>query len=93
MGFKTGAVAGFAAGYVLGSKAGRERYEQIRRWWDGFMGNPRVQELAGRGKDLAAMTGRKSLVAVQHGVERASTSVKNRLHGNGDALSTGELPA
>ena len=32
MGFKMGAIAGFAAGYYLGAKAGRERYEQINRF-------------------------------------------------------------
>jgi hypothetical protein len=32
MRFRVGLIAGFAAGYYLGSKAGRERYEQIRRW-------------------------------------------------------------
>jgi len=32
MGFKTGALVGFAFGYYLGAKAGRERYEQINRW-------------------------------------------------------------
>lgn len=34
MGFKMGAIAGFAAGYYLGAKAGRERYEQINDWID-----------------------------------------------------------
>jgi hypothetical protein len=34
MGFKTGAIVGFAAGYYLGAKAGRERYEQINTWID-----------------------------------------------------------
>lgn len=32
MRFRIGLLAGFAAGYYLGTKAGRERYEQIRRW-------------------------------------------------------------
>src|SRR2546430_17168617 len=32
MRLRVGLLAGFAAGYYLGSKAGRERYEQIRRW-------------------------------------------------------------
>src|SRR6266536_2546746 len=32
MRFRVGLLTGFAAGYYLGSKAGRERYEQIRRW-------------------------------------------------------------
>ena len=34
MGFKTGVIVGLAAGYYLGAKAGRERYEQINRWID-----------------------------------------------------------
>ena len=34
MRFRIGLLAGFAAGYYLGTKAGRERYEQIRRWLD-----------------------------------------------------------
>ena len=29
--FRTGLVLGLAAGYVLGARAGRERYEQIAR--------------------------------------------------------------
>jgi hypothetical protein len=33
MGFKTGLIVGFGFGYVKGSKAGRERYEQIKRNW------------------------------------------------------------
>ena len=31
MKFRTGAVIGFAAGYYFGAKAGRERYEQLRK--------------------------------------------------------------
>jgi len=31
MKFRLGLLVGFAGGYYLGSKAGRERYEQIRR--------------------------------------------------------------
>jgi len=31
---RTGLVVGFAVGYYFGSKAGRERYEQIRSWLD-----------------------------------------------------------
>jgi hypothetical protein len=31
MRFRAGLIVGFAAGYYLGAKAGRERYEQLRR--------------------------------------------------------------
>ncbi|MCF6468155.1 YtxH domain-containing protein [Nonomuraea sp. MG754425] len=39
--------AGLAVGYVLGSRAGRERYEQIKRTAQRVADNPRVQEAAG----------------------------------------------
>ncbi len=38
--------AGFATGYVLGSRAGRGRYEQIRQAAQSFMANPAVQSTA-----------------------------------------------
>jgi hypothetical protein len=34
MRFRTGAVVGFAVGYYLGARAGRARYEQLRRALD-----------------------------------------------------------
>jgi hypothetical protein len=40
-------LAGFGVGYVLGSKAGRERYEQIRRGWEQAKDDPRLQSIAG----------------------------------------------
>jgi hypothetical protein len=39
-------LAGFATGYVLGSRAGRARYEQIRQAARAFMSNPAVQSTA-----------------------------------------------
>jgi hypothetical protein len=38
---------GFGAGYVLGARAGRERYEQIRGLWSDAKDNPQLQGLAG----------------------------------------------
>lgn len=38
---------GLGAGYVLGARAGRERYEQIRRAWSQAKEDPRLQEVAG----------------------------------------------
>ena len=40
-------LAGFGAGYVLGAKAGRERYEQIRRAYQHAKDDPRLQSVAG----------------------------------------------
>ena len=40
-------LAGFGAGYVLGARAGRERYEQIRRLYHSAKEDPRLQSVAG----------------------------------------------
>lgn len=79
MGFKTGMIIGFGVGYVLGTKAGRERYEELRQSWQELTGNPRVQEAVERGKDLVGTGMRESLTAVQGGVEKAADAVKDRL--------------
>src|SRR4051794_41845874 len=47
MRYKATFVLGFAAGYTLGAKAGRERYEQIMRGARGLSENPAVQSAAG----------------------------------------------
>jgi CBS domain-containing protein len=49
---------GFAAGYVLGARAGRERYNQIARWWSSFSGSPTVQQATERGRELVTEAGR-----------------------------------
>lgn len=46
-------LSAFAGGYVLGAKAGRERYEQIVRVAGQVKDDPRVQQAAGRAEDLA----------------------------------------
>ena len=40
-------------GYVLGARAGRERYEQIKRTATRVKNDPRVQEKASQAADLA----------------------------------------
>ncbi len=40
-------------GYVLGTKAGRERYEQMRNTFNKVKDDPRVQEKAHQAADLA----------------------------------------
>jgi hypothetical protein len=45
-------LVGGAVGYVLGSRAGRERYEQIKQQAEGLWNNPKVQEKATQAQDL-----------------------------------------
>ena len=51
MKFRFGMILGFIAGYILGAKAGRDRYEQIMRAARGFMGTETVQKVTDLGKD------------------------------------------
>ncbi|MCW2565987.1 MAG: hypothetical protein JWN54_84 [Mycobacterium sp.] len=44
---KAAFVTGLGIGYVLGARAGRERYEQIQRAYRAVRENPTVQETAG----------------------------------------------
>ena len=40
-------LVGLGTGYVLGARAGRERYEQIRRLYHSAKENPQLQSVAG----------------------------------------------
>jgi hypothetical protein len=74
---KVAFVAGLAVGYVLGTRAGRERYEQIRRMARAVRENPTVQETAGivQAQASNAVAGARDIVA-----ERlAQTPVGERL--------------
>jgi hypothetical protein len=65
---------GFAAGYVLGAKAGRERYEQIARASRSFLNTPEVAEAQAKVKQMA---------------ERGREAVRDKLHstsGNGSEM-------
>ena len=63
MRFKSGFLVGLSAGYVLGTKAGQERYQQIVDAAGKLRENPGVQRLTGEvnrtvsvGKDRVAET-------------------------------------
>jgi hypothetical protein len=46
MKFKTGLVIGIGVGYVLGARAGRERYEQLKSVLDSVTSNRQVRKAA-----------------------------------------------
>ncbi len=52
MRFRIGLLTGVVVGYVLGARAGRERYEQIKRWAGEFRKHPAVGQLADQGMGL-----------------------------------------
>ena len=50
--FDARTVASFGIGYILGARAGRERYQELRNAWRRLAGSPAVQELKGRGQEV-----------------------------------------
>ena len=54
MRLRLGLMTGFAAGYVLGAKAGQERYEQIRRQFNELMGTEQAQQLQSQMREVAS---------------------------------------
>lgn len=54
---KLGILLGAGVGYVLGTRDGRERYEQIRQQAQRLWHNPRVQDTKEQAQDLAKQKG------------------------------------
>ncbi|MFJ6697623.1 YtxH domain-containing protein [Streptomyces sp. NPDC091272] len=69
-------VAGLALGYVFGTRAGRERYEQIRKYAQRVSQNPAVRNTA----ESAAQSGRQFAGKAVHTVtEKVGDKVGNRV--------------
>ncbi|HEX5741306.1 MAG TPA: hypothetical protein VFY17_07105 [Pilimelia sp.] len=77
---------GAAVGYVIGARAGRERYEQIalaaRKLWD----HPTVQEAAGVVQEQAGRLYEQSKETVSHTLHHSKLGEKLR-HGSGEPLT------
>jgi sugar/nucleoside kinase (ribokinase family) len=54
-------MGGLAVGYVLGARAGRERYEQMRKAAQQFAQNPTVQDAARNAADAAQAVAAKAV--------------------------------
>lgn len=66
-------------GYVLGTKAGRERYEQIRGTFNKVKDDPRVQEKAQQATDLA----KEKAPVVKDKVTDAANSAAGKVKSSG----------
>jgi hypothetical protein len=71
MRFRLGLVTGFATGYYLGAKAGRQRYDQMNRQLAKLRRSEALEQVSERAKAV-----------VEEGVEKARALVETRA-GNG----------
>ena len=88
MRFKSGFLVGLGAGYVLGTKAGQERYQQIVDAAGRLRENPGVQRLTGEvnrtvsvGKDRVAETAATK-------ADEAKEAVASKVGGNSGTSTT-----
>jgi hypothetical protein len=71
-------------GYVLGAKAGRERYEQLTAAYDKVRNDPRVQEKAEQAADFAKEKAPVVKDKVTEAAGAATEKVKSATSGSGD---------
>ena len=72
-------LAVLAAGYVLGARAGRERYDQIMQMFDKVRNDPRVQDKAHQAADMA----RQQAPVVADRVTSAAGAAASKVTGSG----------
>ena len=75
MKFRTGLVLGLGIGYVLGAKAGRERYDQIAAAWESVAD--------GKGKALVDLTTTAAREVIGNGLKEASQRMHAAADGHG----------
>jgi hypothetical protein len=75
---KLGFMVGFGAGYVLGAKAGQDRYEQLRRLYDNMLSSPQFKRASGKAKDAVETGYEQARDKATEGVSKVSEKVRDR---------------
>jgi len=70
--------AGLAVGYVLGTRAGRERYEQLKNAARGFWNDPRVQHRVDQVEDFVKEKAPEVAEFVSDGAKKVVDQVTGR---------------
>ena len=78
---RLGVFIGFGAGYVLGAKAGRERYEQLSRLYENLLSSPAFGKVSGKAKEAVGAGVEQAKNVASEGVSKVSDAVKDRRSG------------
>jgi hypothetical protein len=79
-------------GYVLGAKAGNERYQQITAQANRLWKNPRVQDKAAQAQELVKENAPKVQDKLADAASAAASKAKKTVRGEGDDSSTASEP-
>ena len=89
-------LAGLATGYVLGARAGRERYEQIKKLARTASEHPAVQQAAGALQAQAAGAASTAKSKITDGLQQRAADARQKVSGKlpgrragGDGLDDG----
>ena len=95
MRYKFTFIAGFAVGFVAGARAGRERYEQLKKLAASAADNPAAQQAAAavqaRATEAARMAREKVTGQLQGGLSSAKDKVPGLRHKDPDAAANGRF--
>jgi hypothetical protein len=75
VGFKSGVIIGLGVGYVLGARAGRERYLQITEAWTNIRGDERVGAVVDKAAGIMAAPSEQVREMIGDGLRSVSDAV------------------
>lgn len=81
-------VAGAALGYVLGARAGRERYEQIKTGVRKLMDSDPIQSRVTKAQGFAKKKMAHSILALVEAIKTFVTSLNEKSHASGDGAQS-----
>lgn len=92
MRFRLGLMVGLAIGYVLGAKAGRERYVQIQSWGRQLARSEPAQQISGEVRSAAARAGDKLESKASEGVAKVTNLVRDGGESSGGSHGSPTAP-
>jgi hypothetical protein len=75
VGFKSGVIIGLGVGYVLGARAGRERYLQITEAWTNIRGDERVGAVVDKAASIMSAPSDQVREMIGEGLRSVSDAV------------------